>query len=109
MEKLKHNLDKLKILSCCNKKNRIKILKEGNKDFILCICECILNTLNGNIKYPPKVFEKLKKNKYVLRKINKIKKVKEKKDFLIQKGGFLHYLLPAAISVITSLIENLRK
>jgi hypothetical protein len=109
MEKLKNNLNKLKVLSSCNKKKRITILRDGDSNLILCLCECILNTLNGNIKYPPQIFKKLKSIKYILRKINKLKKIKEKKKILIQKGGFLQYLLPAAISVITSLIENLKK
>jgi len=84
-------------------------LKNADEDFILCICECILNTLNGHINYSPKVFKKLEKNKNILRKINSIKKLKDKKKILIQKGGFLQYLLPAAISVITNLIENFQK
>jgi hypothetical protein len=109
MDKLKNNLEKLKVLSCCGKKNRIKILKNGDENLILCVCECILNTLNGNIQYPPKIFKKLKSVKYILRKINKLKNINDKKKILIQKGGFLQYLLPAAITVITSLIENFQK
>ena len=79
MDKLKNNLEKLKVLSCCGKKNRIKILKNGDEHLILCVCECILNTLNGNIQYSSKIFKKLKSVKYILRKINKLKNIKIKK------------------------------
>jgi hypothetical protein len=38
------------------------ILQNSNKNSIFCLCECILNCLNGNVKLDPQIKEKL--NKY---------------------------------------------
>jgi hypothetical protein len=110
MERLTKNFDTLKVLSCCNKHKRNKILKDADNELILSICECIVNTLNGNVKFPPKIFNKLKKNKYIIRKINKSRNnLKKTKKILIQQGGFLQYLLPAAVTLLTGIIERLSK
>jgi hypothetical protein len=106
MEKLKNNLPYLKILSCCSKKIRINILNSSNKDLINVINECIINTLNGNVKLTEKDKEKLAKHKYLLRKLIKNKFVGTKKEILIQKGGFLQILLTSAISLIENILEN---
>ena len=50
MEKLKKNFENLKLLSDCKKKIRNSIIKKGGKDLILSINECVVNTLNGNVK-----------------------------------------------------------
>jgi hypothetical protein len=69
MEKLKQNIQILKILSCCDKNLKNKLITRGNKSLINSLTECILNTLNGNIKISTKVKSKLLKYKYQLRKI----------------------------------------
>ena len=69
MDKLKKNIKTLEILSYCDKTNRNKILSSANQDLILCICECVLNSLNGNIKLDKKIVHKLKKYKHTLRKV----------------------------------------
>ena len=106
MDKLQKNLDTLKILSCCNKKTKTDILQKSDSDLIHCLEECVLNTLNGNIKLSDKEIKKLKKFKYSLRKILDKKKSSDKKKIFIQEGGFLQYILPGAIALITSLIEK---
>ena len=109
MEKLENNLPSLKILSCCSKKIRSKILKSSNKDLIKAIKECIINTLNGNIKLSDREKKLLQKHKYLLRKLLRNKFVGTNRKILIQNGGFLQVLLPSAISFISHIIENLRK
>lgn len=109
MEKLEKNLNVLKTLSCCKRKKRISIIKNGKRDLIKSIDECILNTLNGNVQLDKKVKDKLKRYKYSLRKILRKKKLKDKKNILIQEGGFLSTLLPTAIVIITSLLDKLKK
>ena len=108
MEKLEKNIHNLKILSCCNKNLKNKLITKGDKSLILTLNECVLNTLNGNIKISPKDREKLLKHKYTLRKTLKAKSLKDKKQILIQKGGYLQYILPAAITLITTLLENIK-
>ena len=107
MEKLKKNFENLKLLSDCNKKIRNHIIKKGDKDLILSINECVLNTLNGNVKLTFTEKEKLKKFKHTLRKLLKRKSILNKKKILIQEGGFLQVLLPSAISLISTIIEHL--
>ena len=107
MDKLKNNLDTLKLLCDCKKKLKNSIIKKGKKDLIQAINECVLNTLNGNIDLDPKDIKKLEKFKYSLRKLIKKKSIKLKKKILLQEGGFLQVLLPSAITFIGTLIEHL--
>lgn len=109
METVEKNLENLKKLSCCKKKSRDKLIKYCKKDLILAINECIFNTLNGNIHLDLRSKEKLRRHKYRLRKILNNKKIKKKKDLIIQNGGFLQSLLPSAIFLITTILDNLSK
>lgn len=106
MEKIEQNLKTLKILSCCGKKTKDKLIKKADKKLITAISECVLNTLNGNIKVSNKDKKKLAKYKYTLRKLLSNKAVKHKKEILIQKGGFLQFLLPSAIEFLTLLLSK---
>ena len=109
MNKLRKNINELKILSCCSKKLKDNLIKKGNRELIKTIEECVINTLNGNIKLTKKEKEKLLKFKYSLRNLIKEKKLKEKKKILIQKGGFLHILLPSAITLISEILKSVNK
>ena len=110
MNHLERNLEYLKILSFCSKTNKNLIVKKGTKDLINTLNECAINTLNGNIRISNKNKSKLKRFKYPLRKLVRNKKISDKKKILIQEGGFLQYILPGAITLITTLIEHfLRK
>lgn len=106
MEELEKNIHNLKILSCCTKKLKNKLISKGDKSLILTLTECIINTLNGNIKLSPKDKDKLFKHKHSLRNTLKLKTIKDKKKSLIQQGGYLQYILPAAITLITTLLEK---
>ena len=104
----KHNFELLKILSNCKKGIRNKIIKKADNTLLVNLCECVINTLNGNIKQSDSNLYQLKYKKS-LRKIIKLKKLKSKKKVFLQEGGFLQILLPTAISLITSLIDNFKK
>ena len=106
MKRVKKNFEILKILSCCNKRMRTSIINSSTHDLIDTICECVLNLLNGNINLSDSEKTHLSKYKNVLRKLLERKKIKEKKKILIQKGGFLQFLLPSVITGLTTLIEN---
>lgn len=109
MEIVENNLENLKKLSCCNKKTRDKIIKYCKKDLIQAINECIYNTLIGNIQLDQNIKNKLTRHKYCLRKIINNKTIKKKKELILQNGGFLQSLLPSAIVLITSILNNLSK
>ena len=78
MEKLKTNFEKLNLLANCSKKIKDILIKKGEKDLILALNECVINTLNGNITLSPKDKLKLKKFKYSLRKLLKNKSIQKK-------------------------------
>lgn len=109
MSYISKNLNCLKLLSCCSKKKKDEFIKKGDKTLIRVLNECVINTLNGKIKLDNKTKNKLLKYKYPLRKLVKRKKISDKKKILIQEGGFLQYILPEAITLLTSLIHNLIK
>ncbi len=106
MDKVLDNFATLKKLSCCSKKVKNQVIKKGKKDLIHTICECVHNTLNGKVKLTPKELNKLNNHKYTLRKLLSKKNLKDKKEILIQKGGFLNILLPSAIALLTSILEK---
>ncbi len=108
MDNLEKNIQNLKILSCCDKKFKNKLILKGDKTLILTLTECILNTLNGNIKIE-KDKGKLAKKKYLLRLLLSCKSIKAKRENLIQQGGYLQYILPAAITLISTLLERVKK
>jgi hypothetical protein len=106
LERVKRNLHLLTSIASCKKCLRNSIIQKGSKDFINSIIECIDNLLRENIPLEESEFKKVAKSKSTLRKLVKKSSLAEKKKLLIQKGGFLQFLLPAAVSVISSLISN---
>ena len=109
MKHLQENLKKLKLLSNCTNKNRKICINKGNNSLIKTLNECVINTLNGKIKLTDKQYRKLDNYKYHLRNLLRNKKYLDKKKLIIQKGGFLQYILPGAITLITTLLEKYLK
>lgn len=105
-KRVQRNLEILKVLSSCKKCMRNNIIKTGSKELIASICECIDNVLSNNAKLTADDRHNLYKYKGALRKLIKKSSLKKKKKILLQQGGFLEYLIPAAISAISSLIGN---
>lgn len=107
MHKVQKNIELLKLLSICKNRMLKAVISASDKELILCLCECILNCLNGNVALGDKEKLKLKRYKTELRSlIEKRSSIKKKKNILIQKGsGFLPILLPAIISAIASLLQ----
>ena len=106
MSDFNKNIEKLKVLSVCSTRERNRILKTSNKNLIKLVCECVDNTLIGNIDFDKRTLNQLTRYKNCLRKIKKAKSLKTKRNILVQKGGFLQYILPSAIAIITSLIQK---
>ena len=104
-KRLKNNVDYLKVLHKSNNKIRSAILQNANKELLLCICECVENILNGNVRITPNQRKQLKKYVTVLRKIrDKGTKLGEKKTILVQKGGFLGALLAPIITALAGTV-----
>lgn len=109
-----------RIFNCAIELNRIAktkspirrkiILNQAKNCVIESISEIALNCLKGNFPIKNCDFKKLRKNKLILRKLaqkypNKFP-IEERRKLLIQKGGFLQILIPAALSYLGSLTAD---
>ena len=106
-EILKNNQDLLLTLSKCKPRLRKVLLENADKDLVDAICQCVFNLLQGNISLTNAEKEQLNKYRHSLRKIVNKSSLKEKKKILVQHGGFLQYLIPAAITGISEIISSL--
>lgn len=100
------NIEDLKLLGRC--KNKKQLLRKSPNSLIKCVCECVLNLLKGNVPITRRQKNKLTPYKRTLRRLSD-KKVPlfKKRTLLVQKGeGFLSVLIPAAVSVLSSLIHG---
>ena len=105
-KKLKKSFDLLKTLSECKRNMRKSILKNADKDLVNSVCEYVLNVLNGNVRLDQTTLNHLVKHKKTLRNLIDAKNKKRRKQILIQKGGFIEYLLPPLLQVVADLITS---
>ena len=75
-----------------------------NKDFVNCICECVLNLLQGNVPLTTQQKINLQKRKKHLRLLASKKTSLRKKKELIQNGGFLGAILGPIVGVLGNLL-----
>ena len=110
---MKHNVDQLirqkdvlNTLAHCKPLIRKAILKNADKELVEVICHCVFNMLHGNITISAAEQQKLSAYKNRLRKLVEKSSFRQKKKLLEQSGGFLEYLIPAAITGISSIISS---
>ena len=96
----------LKQLCKCNKKLQKDLLKKGGKPLHLCLKECALNVIKGNVPLSKHQFRKIKKHKNQLREISKKNTSQKRRIKIEQRGGFIASLL---IPIIGSLAGGLIK
>jgi ABC-type methionine transport system ATPase subunit len=109
-KRLQRNLELLKLLKKCRTKSqRNMILKHADKDFIKCLCDCAINILQGNIKMSRQCQSNLKRHRECIRNFvaKKTGGLDKKREFLVQKGGFLPALLAPIIGLAGGLIGDL--
>ncbi len=107
-KRLKANLDELKVLRKAKPALRKGIIKTAHKDLICCLAECSHNLLNGNVKLSAKDKKALIKHRKHLRDLaSKKVSLKNKRNILVQKGGFLPALIAPILGIATSLITGL--
>jgi len=107
MKRVQARITELKLLSTCKTKLRKAILTNSDADLIKVLRECVYNLLKGNLKVPKEVNGKLNKYKNVLRNfVYEKKSLQNKKKYLVQKGGFLQYLLPVVVDLAVRGISN---
>jgi len=93
----------LETLCHLNKNQRAAFLRVADIKFVRSICECVLNTLNGNVTLERRERDRLSKYKTTLRRIAaKRGNWKEKRKLLVQRGGFLPYIIGPILSILLS-------
>lgn len=108
-ERLKRNVALLNVLSQASKRQREAILNTATRDQINCICDCCNNILRENIPLTPLDFNNLKRYQSIIRYLARDKnprKYKQKKQFLVQEGGFLPVLLAPILGVVGSILAE---
>ena len=103
-ETLKRNAAFLKLLSKANPRTRKAMLeKHCTKDFINCVSECCKNVLKGNVPLNRAQIAYLRRRKRMIRAVAQKKTSLRRKKGLIQKGGFLGFLLGPLVSLLGNL------
>lgn len=100
------NVEHLQLLGKC--KNKGALLRKCPNSLIKCVCECALNLLKGNVPITRRQKNRLAPYKRTLRRLGD-KKIPlfKKRRLLVQKGeGFLSILIPAAVSLLSSLFHG---
>ena len=101
----KRNVCLLKAVCHLNKNQRATFLRAADEKFIRCIRECVLNTLNGNVPLERYEKDRLVKYKTTLRRVvAKRGGWKSKRKLLIQRGGFLPYIIGPILSALLTQI-----
>lgn len=106
-QRLKQNITYIDVLSKAKPKQRVAILQNADKELILCLCECALNILNGNVPLKQHDFDKLRKHQTQLRNLAVPKaSLKDRRDILMQQGGFLPALLAPILGIAGQLLVD---
>jgi hypothetical protein len=109
MKNIKSNFNALQLLKYAKPKLRKSIITNCTPDLVKCICECVVNVLEGNINLSSCATRKLQKHKGQLRKVaDKSVSLAKKKRFIVQKGGFLGPLLAAVLQALASILFRRR-
>ena len=109
-KRVQKHLKTLEVLETAKPKLRKGILENSEKDLIHCICECCLNILKGNVELTPEQKRRLSYHKMNIRKLSsRDTPFSEKREILIQKGGFLPALLGPIIGIVSSLLGSITK
>ena len=99
--KVQKEIPVLKALCKCTSGKRKQLLQTGGKKLQICLDECAVNVLKGNVPLSKKHFSKLEKYKKPLRDVSLRKTSQMKRRQIVQRGGFLPALLAP---IITSLV-----
>lgn len=91
-----------------NNKTRKIVLKDIGKDekIYSALKEMALNTLNKNIKLNRNQRNKLSRVTPLLRKFKKNNSKNQKHKLIIQSGGILPIIVPAALSLLSTILSN---
>lgn len=100
------NFNCLQVLATAAPKLRKAILKNSNKSLIDAISECCKNVLKGKRGDESSIKHLRRYRNHIRVVANKKIPVKKRKSIINQHGGFLQYLLPLAISTLSSILSK---
>ena len=92
-KRVKAHLAVLKKLRRCSVKDRKTLLFQGGKPLQLCLRECAINVLQGNVHLTKAHLSKLKRYKTQIRDLSKKNTSHKRRIDIEQRGGFLPLLL----------------
>jgi len=108
--RLFRNLPLLKILTKVSPSQRRLIIKRAKPDIIKCLCDICYNTTRGHLKLNKNQKKNAIRYKRLIRRLtDKSKNIEYKRKQILQRGGFLQVLIPAAISLASVLLPALLK
>jgi hypothetical protein len=105
-ERVQQLLPELKRLRRMTLSERKQYIKLCGKKFIYDVCECVKNLLKGNVPLKSAHLTCLKRHKQSLRQLSVKSTSLRARKKLLQKGGFLGFLLPSLISGLVSLVSG---
>jgi len=107
--RLQRNLSLLHSLNEANLARRTKLLKAADRDLVKTLCDCCRNILNGNVTITPARQKTLIRHKNVVRFLGEKKDSYGKRKQFVQNqsGGILSALLPAILSPVLSVAEEI--
>ncbi len=98
--RVKANLPVLKKLRRCGTVKRRQLLEKGGKPLQLCLRECAINVLKGNVPLTKTQLKQMSKHKKKIRDLSQKKTSFKRRIAIEQKGGFLPLLLAPIVGSI---------
>ena len=83
-----------------------RIIDEGGKELVHCICDCVYNILQDNISINKEEKERLKPHRHCIRKLVNEKTSDREKKRIIQDSGFLGSLIPILAGLVGKLFTG---
>jgi len=79
-----------------------KYIKTCSNEFVKCICDCANNIVKRIVPLKANQIDKLRRHRKSIRQLAVKRTPLKKKRQILQRGGFLHLLLPPVIGYLAS-------
>ena len=105
--RLQRNLELIKFLVSKSRAKRQHLYRSCQNDLIMCIADCCLNAIKGNVTLTDEEQCKLKRYRNLIRTLaRKSVPLKDKRELLIQRGGALTTLLLPILALAGTLLAQ---
>ena len=103
--RIKDHIHHLEVLSRGKPKMQRALIQAADREFMLCLCECVDNVIKGNVPMTSAQIDKLKSKRHLLRKLcNRRISLKKKKAALLQRGNGLSLLTGLLVKPLIGLM-----